>query len=42
VGTYRESWDESLVCYLRVHAADPDRIAAALEQKGFTVLGVHP
>ena len=42
VGTYRESWGGSPVCYLRVDAADPNRIAAALEQKGFSVLGVHP
>jgi acetoin utilization protein AcuB len=41
VGTYREKWGESAVCYLRVHAADPERIAGSLSQQGYTVLGVH-
>lgn len=42
VGTYRETWGESPVCYLRLKAADPSRIAGVLEEKGFTVLGVRP
>ena len=42
VGTYREKWGESTVCYLRLKAADSSRIAGMLEEKGFTVLGVHP
>lgn len=42
VGTYREKWGESSVCYLRLKAADPSRIADALAEKGFTVLGAHP
>jgi len=41
VGTYREHWGESAVCYLRVHDGDPERIAEALKQRGYTVLGVH-
>ncbi len=41
VGTYREKWDESPVCYLRLRCAHPERIADVLKQKGFTVLGVH-
>lgn len=42
LGTYREKWDDSPVCYLRLRSADPDRVADALKQKGFAVLGVHP
>ena len=41
LGTYREKWGESPVCYLRMRTADPERIAAALKQKGFAILGVH-
>ena len=41
VGTYREKWGDSPVCYLRLRAADPERIADVLKQRGFTVLGVH-
>ncbi len=42
VGTYREKWDESPVCYMRMRAADPDHLAKLLKERGFTVLGVHP
>lgn len=41
LGTYRETWGESPVCYLRVRGADPDRVVEALAQKGFAVLGMH-
>lgn len=41
VGTYRERWDESRVCYLHLRATDPNRLADVLKQKGYTVLGVH-
>jgi acetoin utilization protein AcuB len=41
VGTYREKWDESRVCYLHVHAAEPSRLADVLKKKGYTVLGLH-
>ena len=41
LGTYREKWGESPVCYLRMRTADPERIADALKQKGFAILGVH-
>lgn len=41
VGTYREKWEESPVFYLRLRAADPDRIADALREKGYGVLGVQ-
>ncbi len=42
VGTYRERWGESPVCYLRMRAADPERLAEVLKKRGYSVLGVHP
>jgi hypothetical protein len=41
IGTHREEWDESRVCYLHLRAADPNHLADALRKKGYTVLGVH-
>jgi hypothetical protein len=41
VGTYRERWDESRVCYLHPRATDPNRLADVLKEKGYTILGVH-
>jgi acetoin utilization protein AcuB len=41
VGTYRESWGKSPVCYVRFRVADPERVTNALKQKGYNVLGVH-
>lgn len=41
LGTYRERWGESPVCYLRVRGADPEGIADRLRQQGYNVLGVH-
>lgn len=41
VGTYRESWGSSTVCYLRFRAPDPERLAGVLKEKGYSVLGVH-
>ncbi|MGH7773005.1 MAG: CBS and ACT domain-containing protein [Candidatus Binatia bacterium] len=41
VGTYREKWGESPVCYLRMRAANPDHLAKLLKERGFTVLGVY-
>jgi len=41
VGTYREKLGENPVCYLRLLATDPERIAKALRASGFNVLGVH-
>jgi acetoin utilization protein AcuB len=41
VGTYKETWEESRVCYMHVRAADPNRLADALKEKDYTVLGVH-
>jgi len=42
VGTYRERWGESPICYLRLKAADADRLSDVLKEKGYTVLGLHP
>jgi acetoin utilization protein AcuB len=41
VGTYREKLGEDPVCYLRLLAPKPDKIAAALRACGFNVLGLH-
>lgn len=41
VGTYRDKLGENPICYLRLMAADPERIAKSLRQSGFDVLGVH-
>jgi len=41
VGTYREKWDETPVCYIRLRAPDVDRLADVLKEKGYPVLGVH-
>ena len=41
VGTYRDKWDDSSVCYLRLRANEPDRLAELLKAEGFSVLGVH-
>jgi acetoin utilization protein AcuB len=41
VGTYREKLGENPVCYLRLLAGDPQRIAKSLRASGFNVLGVH-
>lgn len=41
VGTYRETLGANPVCYLRLFAGSPERIAKALRSAGFNVLGVH-
>lgn len=41
VGTHKDKWEESRVCYLHLRATDPGRLANALETKGYTVLGVY-
>jgi acetoin utilization protein AcuB len=41
VGTYKEKWEESRVCYLHLRATDPNRLADVLKEKGYTLLGVH-
>lgn len=41
VGTYREKLGENPVCYLRLLAGDPQRIAKSLRASGFNVLGLH-
>jgi len=42
VGTYRDAWGEKPVFYLRLRGAGAEAAAAALRDRGFTVLGVHP
>jgi hypothetical protein len=41
VGTYRQKFGDNPICYLRVIAENDDRIAKALRNGGFDVLGVH-
>jgi acetoin utilization protein AcuB len=41
VGTYRETLNDYPVCYLRLFAPKPDKVAAALRASGFNVLGLH-
>jgi acetoin utilization protein AcuB len=41
LGTYREKWGEIQVFYIRLTAAAPDRLAASLQERGYTVLGVQ-
>jgi acetoin utilization protein AcuB len=41
VGTYRGTWGETPVCYLRLRSGDADAIAKLLKERGFDVLGVH-
>jgi acetoin utilization protein AcuB len=41
VGTYRKTWGETPVCYLRLRSGDADAIAKVLRERGFEVLGVH-
>jgi acetoin utilization protein AcuB len=42
VGTYRKTWGEATVCYLRLRSGDAHAITKALKEKGFEVLGVYP
>jgi len=41
VGTYRETWEERPVFYVRVRAIDPDRVASMLKKEGYDILGLH-
>ena len=41
VGTYREKLGENPVCYLRLLAGNPEKVANALRASGFNVLGLH-
>lgn len=41
VGTYRHKLGDSPICYLRLTAGNPNKIANALRTSGFDVLGVH-
>lgn len=41
LGTYRERWGESPICYLRVRGGDLEGVAKRLRKRGYNVLGVH-
>jgi acetoin utilization protein AcuB len=41
LGTYRETWGDDSVCYLRLRCTDPQHIAAVLQTKGYSVVGVY-
>ncbi len=41
LGTHREKWGIDPICYLRLRSADPNRLAQVLEERGYTVVGVH-
>src|SRR5208282_616221 len=41
LGTYREQWGTERVFYFLIRSEDGGRIAKALEDEGFEVLGVH-
>ena len=41
VGTYRERWEESPVCYLRVRASDLEAVTRGLKKRGYNILGLH-
>ncbi len=41
LGTYRDRWEEERVYYLVIRADSLQPVIAALEDKGFRVLGVH-
>jgi acetoin utilization protein AcuB len=42
MGTYRETWDGSTVCFLRFRSGDPERLSNAMKKEGYKVLGVYP
>jgi acetoin utilization protein AcuB len=41
IGTYRDKLGDNPICYLRLIAGDADKIAQALRDSGYDVLGVH-
>jgi len=41
VGTFRKTWGETPVCYLRLRSGNADAIAKVMRERGFEVLGVH-
>ena len=41
LGTYRETWGKDSVCYMRLRCTDPQHIAAVLQTKGYSVVGVY-
>jgi len=41
VGTFRKTWGETPIYYLRLRSGNADAIAKVLRERGFEVLGVH-
>ena len=41
VGTHREQWDKAPVFYIRLRSKDPGAVAKALENEGYSVLGIQ-
>lgn len=41
IGTYRDRLGDNPICYLRLISGDADKIAQALRDSGYDVLGVH-
>ena len=41
IGTYRDKLGDNPICYLRLISGDADKIAQALRDSGYDVLGVH-
>lgn len=41
LGTYRETWGNDSVCYMRLRCTDPQHIATVLQSKGYSVVGVY-
>lgn len=41
VDTYRDTWEDNLVFYLRLRGAGAEAAAAALQDRGYAVLGVR-
>ena len=42
LGTYRETWGENPIFYLRLRSANPDHLADLLRRQGYNILGVRP
>jgi hypothetical protein len=42
LGTYRETWGENPIFYLRLRSANPEHLAGLLRRQGYNILGVRP
>ncbi len=41
VGSHRIPWEDKQVVYLRMRGVDPAAVITELQNRGYTVLGVH-